>query len=139
MAKPVKVSKLHIPIEELEISFAKSSGPGGQNVNKTNTKVQLSWQLMHSPALTDSKRELLLKNLQSKLTVDGRLVIVSDRFRSQDRNREDCLLKFAAIIEKATFIPKARKKTKPTKASKEKRLKDKKSRSEIKKNRKIDF
>lgn len=130
----IRVNKqITINGNELDISFAKSSGPGGQKVNKTNTKVILSWSVSASQSVNEEVKARLLKRLN--LTNDGRLVIHSDKFRSQDRNKHDCIQKFKNFITSALYVPPKRKKTKPTKASKEKRLKDKKSRSEIKKNR----
>ncbi|MCH2533734.1 MAG: aminoacyl-tRNA hydrolase [Bdellovibrionales bacterium] len=125
--------KISINENELDISFAKSSGPGGQNVNKTNTKVILSWNVSASHSVNEEVKDLLLKKLN--LTNDGRLVIHSDKFRSQDRNKHDCIQKFKKFISSALYVAPKRKKTKPTRAAKEKRLKDKKSRSEIKKTR----
>ena len=125
--------KITIDENELDISFAKSSGPGGQNVNKTNTKVILSWGVSASRSINQDVKDQLLKKLN--LTNDGRLVIHSDKFRSQDRNKHDCIQKFKKFISSALYVAPKRKKTKPTRAAKEKRLKDKKSRSEIKKTR----
>ncbi len=125
--------KITIDENELDISFAKSSGPGGQNVNKTNTKVILSWEVSASRSINQDVKDQLLKKLN--LTNDGRLVIHSDKFRSQDRNKHDCIQKFKKFISSALYVAPKRKKTKPTRAAKEKRLKDKKSRSEIKKTR----
>ena len=125
--------KITIDENELDISFAKSSGPGGQNVNKANTKVILSWEVSASRSINQDVKDQLLKKLN--LTNDGRLVIHSDKFRSQDRNKHDCIQKFKKFISSALYVAPKRKKTKPTRAAKEKRLKDKKSRSEIKKTR----
>lgn len=133
--KYIKVnSKIKINEDEINLLHSKSSGPGGQNVNKTNTKVTLNWNVLDSQSLDNDTKERLLNKLH--LTSDYRLLISSDKFRSQDRNKADCINKFIQALQAAVYIPKKRKKTKPTKASKEKRLKEKKSRSEIKKARK---
>ena len=131
----IKINKtLRIAYDELEFAFSKSSGPGGQKVNKSNTKVTLSWDLKRSRSLDQKTAKLLLEKLN--LTSDGRLVLHSEKFRSQDRNKQNCIEKFKKVITKALYVPPKRVKTKPTKASKEKRLKEKKSRSELKKTRK---
>ncbi len=131
----------YIKIEEGELSysFARSSGPGGQHVNKTNTKVTLSWNLLNSRCLSQTKKDSIANKLSSLITVDGRITISSDRFRSQDRNKDDCLEKFIKLVQKAALVPKKRKKTRPSKASKMKRLDNKKNRGKTKELRKKVF
>ena len=127
--------RIKIDMNELKFSYARSSGPGGQHVNKTSTKVLLKWDISASSSITNRTKSVLLKKLSNKITNESIITVSSDRFRSQDRNKEDCLEKLKLIIINATKVKKKRIATKPTKASKEKRLKEKKSRSEIKKMR----
>ena len=118
---------------ELEERFVRSSGPGGQNVNKVSTAVELRFDARRSPSLPNSVSIRLQKLAGSRLTDDGVIVIRADRFRTQERNREDARERLADLIREATIVPKARIKTKPTRASKERRLEGKKARSETKK------
>lgn len=128
-----------IPYDELLFSFAASSGPGGQKVNKTETKVHLKWCPAKSAALekslSPSERERLLKRAESHLNDDGAVQIISSRFRTREANRSDCLEKLATKIRAWLKKPKKRIPTKPTRAAKERRLKEKKRISSIKKNR----
>ncbi len=128
--------QLTIPRNECEISFAKSGGPGGQNVNKLNTKVYLRWHL------ADSKCDVVLldrihQKCHSYITEKGDLLLCSEKFRTQEKNLTDCVEKLQAILKAALVIPKQRKKKKISKASKEKRLQEKKQQSKKKKNRKL--
>jgi ribosome-associated protein len=117
--------RIRLPYEELEFTFARSSGPGGQNVNKVNTKAVLRWKIRESRALPEAHRDRILARLATKLTTDGELVIASDRFRDQKRNKEDCIEKLVELLDRAAAVPKPRKNTKPTRSSqrKKKRLK----------------
>ena len=124
---------MKIPVKELDFSFSRSSGPGGQNVNKVNTKATLKWNIKKSKALKFSVVERFLKQYSGRILENGTVVISSDRFRSQTRNIADCVEKLMAMIEKVKTPPKKRKATKPTKASIEKRLRLKKNRSKVKK------
>ncbi len=124
--------RLKIPPGELSLSFARSSGPGGQNVNKVNSKAVLRWNIKTSPTLGDELRQLLLEKLHSRINVDGELVIASDRYRDQLRNREDCLEKLRALVASALARPKPRKKTKPSRSSQIKAKKIKRRHSEKK-------
>ena len=101
-------SRIKINEGEVDLSHSKSSGPGGQNVNKTNTKVALSWNVADSQSIDDEIKQRLLSKLS--LTSDYRLLISSDKFRSQDKNKEDCINKFIQVVKKAIYIPKKRKK-----------------------------
>ena len=128
--------ELIIPGSELRISFARSGGPGGQNVNKVSSKVDLRWAPAASAVLTDVDREWLLKRLAIRLTSEGDLVVTSSRTRDQVRNREDALEKLAQTIRKALLRPKHRRRTRPSRAAIEQRLQEKKQRSRLKTKRK---
>lgn len=121
-----------IPISEIEFTYARSSGPGGQNVNKVNSKAVLRWNVAASAALTGELRQRVLARLGERLTAGGDLVIASDRFRDQGRNREDCLEKLRALLEAAARVPKRRKRTQPTFSSKKRNLEAKRRHSEKK-------
>ncbi|MBU4269519.1 aminoacyl-tRNA hydrolase [Candidatus Dependentiae bacterium] len=128
-----------IPEHELDISSSKSGGAGGQHVNKTETRITVRWNPKNSNSLTEEQKELLLKNLQNKLTFDGDLVISNSETRSQIQNKENALLRLAFEIKKALYVPKQRMKTKIPKSAIEKRLKSKKQHGEIKKMRSKKF
>ena len=130
--------RLTIPAGELSIAFARSGGPGGQNVNKVSSKAELRWNPATSTALTPDDRAWLLHNLASRLTTEGELIITSTLTRDQLQNREDALAKLAVIVRSALFRPKPRKATRPTRASKRRRVNDKRHRAQIKANRRTD-
>jgi ribosome-associated protein len=117
---------------ELSESFIRGSGPGGQNVNKVATAVQLRFDVRHSPSLPDDVRARLERLAGRRLTGDGVLVITAQRHRTQERNREDALARLIELIRQATERPKPRRPTKPTYASKKRRLEAKSKRSEVK-------
>ena len=123
---------VQIDERELRIDFIRSSGPGGQNVNKVATAVQLRFDVRGS-SLPEEVKERLTRLAGSRMTSDGVLVIEAKRFRTQEQNREDAIQRFVDLVRKSLVKPKARKKTKPTPAAKEERLKGKKRRGEIKK------
>jgi ribosome-associated protein len=127
--------KLKIPLAEFSFQFARSSGPGGQNVNKVNTKVQLRWAVTRSPSLPEAVRQRFLDKYGNRINAEGELQISSTRYRDQKRNQEDCLEKLAELLRAVAEPPKKRKKTRPTRGSKERRLKDKKQQSERKEGR----
>lgn len=110
-----------IPEWELEFTFVRSSGPGGQNVNKVNSKCQLRWNVVSSASIPAYLRDRVLGKLQSKLTLAGDLVVASDVYRDQPRNKEDCQKKLQEIVLAACRVEKARKATKPTRSSQRKR------------------
>ncbi len=121
---------------ELSLEYIRSSGPGGQNVNKVATAVQLRFDIANSPSLASDLKGRLIRLAGKRATADGVLIIEAKQFRTQEKNREDAIERFYELIQKASVKPKPRQKTKPTRASKEKRLEGKKKRGEIKKNRK---
>jgi ribosome-associated protein len=124
-----------IPDEELLERFVRSSGPGGQNVNKVATAVELRFDVKGSPSVPEPFRERLLARRDRRLTDEGVLVISAQRFRTQDRNREDARERLAGILREATVVAKKRIATRPTRASKERRLTGKKERATVKKHR----
>ena len=128
-------AELTIPAQELSMRACRSGGPGGQHVNKTNTKVQLSWSLTTSEALTDEQRALLLTKLQGRLNRQGVITCSVDEHRSQARNIEEARARLCALVSRALIKPKERRPTRRTRASKERRLRAKRQRSEIKSQR----
>jgi len=124
--------EIRIPLSEFELSYVRSSGPGGQNVNKVNSKAVLRWNLLKSPSLPIGARTRLLARLGPRLSAEGYLIITSDRFRDQLRNREDCFQKLSELLLAAAEVPKLRKKVKPSKSS-QRRLKEAKGRHSEKK------
>lgn len=127
-----------IPEDELTIAFARSGGPGGQNVNKVSSKAELRWNPTTSRALSEADRTWLVKKLGSQLTKEGELIIISTKTRDQIRNREDAEEKLRELVMTSLVRPKVRKPTKPSKGAKERRLKAKKVRAEIKRGRRGD-
>lgn len=113
---------LAVDEHELEEKFVRASGPGGQNVNKVATAVQLRFDVQHSPSLPEAVRDRLLKLAASRLTTEGVLVIEARRYRTQEQNRADARDRLAALIRQATIPPRPRRPTRPTRASKERRL-----------------
>jgi ribosome-associated protein len=126
-------SRLQIPLSEFEFTYARSSGPGGQNVNKVNSKALLRWPVAHSAALPAEVRERFLCRFASRLTTAGELLISSQRYRDQGRNAEDCLEKLRVMVAEVAVRPTTRRKTRPTRASKERRLDTKREDSSKKK------
>lgn len=122
-------------IKEVEFQAVSSSGPGGQHANRASTKVQLIWKPSESEVFEDVKFKRVQKNLDSKLTKDGKLILSSEKTRSQHQNKQLVIEQFLKLINKAIKPRKKRKKTKPTQASKRKRLEDKQKQSEKKKRR----
>jgi ribosome-associated protein len=125
--------RITIPDDELEESFIRSSGPGGQNVNKVSSAVQLRFDVRNSPSLTELARAALL--LGGSLTRDGVLIITAQRFREQERNRADARARLVEIVRRAATPKAVRRATKVPKASKKKRLEGKKHRAQIKRGR----
>ncbi len=127
--------RLNIPAAELEFRFSTSSGPGGQHVNRSETKVTLRFDVAESPSLSEAQRERVLRKLASRLDKDGVLQIQAQESRSQRKNREAAVGRFRAMLAEALRKPKRRRRTMPTKAAVEKRLAAKRQRAALKRDR----
>ena len=127
--------RIRISREEFQFTFVRSSGPGGQNVNKVNTKAVLRWSVERTASLPEAVRARFLEKYRRRVTAEGDLVLTSQRYRDQRRNVEDCLEKLGAMVAEIAHPPKKRKPTRPTRAAQERRLKEKRARSESKRRR----
>lgn len=133
----VKINRrVRIPENELEFRASRSGGPGGQGVNTTSSKIELRFDVENSSQLSNRDKKLIRERLGNRMTDDGVLILQSSEQRSQHQNREAAVSRFQALVSEAIQPPKRRKKTRPTRASKERRLKAKKIRGEKKKLRK---
>lgn len=127
--------KVQIPFSEISFSFVRSSGPGGQNVNKVASKAVLRWKVLHSTAITEEMRSRMLKRFRRRVSQDGDLLITSQRYRTQHRNQTDCLEKLRGLVLSVAEPPQIRRGTRPTAASKRRRRHDKQIQSQKKQQR----
>lgn len=123
---------LHVPEHELTIEYVRSSGPGGQNVNKTSTKVVVRWNIRSSASLRDDVKARFLERFASRVTTAGDILVTSDRYRDQPRNEADCLAKIDAMLLEVATPPRKRRPTRPGRAARERRIQSKKSRGQVK-------
>lgn len=132
----LKINKsISIPLSEIDVSAVRAQGPGGQNVNKVSTAVQIRLDINACSTLSDDQKARVLQSSDRRLSRSGIVVIKSQRFRSQEKNRADALQKLARFMRKALEVSKPRKPTRPTRASREKRLEDKARRGRLKQSR----
>ncbi len=137
-AQQIRVTdSVRVPLSELEISYTRSSGPGGQHVNKTSSAVVLRWNVNTSSALNETQRARVSVQLANQINLAGELMIEADEQRSQLQNRDVALERFASTLARALVIPKHRKATRPSRASKERRLDSKRQTSDRKRSRKV--
>ena len=125
-------NSITIPSHEIELTFSRSQGPGGQNVNKVNSKVTIHWDIKNSRSISARLRQRIFSKHAGKINKEGKLVLTSQKSREQYQNRTDCYQKLRLIIQDAQKTRKFRKRTKPTKGSKQRRLDHKKQRGQVK-------
>lgn len=134
--EPLRVSsRLELPVAELSLRFSHSGGPGGQNVNKVETRVELRFDLVGSKTLTEVQRERLQERLAARITRSGELIVRADKHRERGRNMEEARQRLAKLIASALEVARPRKATKPTRGSQRRRLESKRQRSETKRRR----
>ena len=124
--------KISVPLRELRFTFARSGGPGGQNVNKVNTKATLRWAVAKTSSLPEDVRQRFMAKYRRRISTEGEFIISSERFRDQGRNVADCLEKLRAMLAESATAPKPRRATKPSRSSVRRRLNDKKKQAEKK-------
>lgn len=127
--------QLAIPLAELEFRFSRSGGPGGQHVNRSATRVELHFDVAHSPSLSEEQRQRALERLAGRLDSEGVLRVVAESERSQWRNRQEAVERFRMLLRQALHIPRQRRRTRLPAWAKERRLAEKRRRSEIKRHR----
>ena len=127
--------QIAIPLKEFDFTFSRSSGPGGQNVNKVNTKVTLHWPINSSSSLPEDVRQRFQTKYRRRINNRGQLVVISQRFRDQGRNVADCITKLQELVRSVVAAPVKRRKTKPSKGAIQRRINDKKATSERKSRR----
>lgn len=138
MASSIRItSQIEIPRSELRFSFVRSSGPGGQNVNKVASKAVLRWAVVRSGAIPSDVRERFLNRFPRRINDRGELIIASQRYRDQSRNVEDCVTKLREMVQAVISVPKPRKKSKVPKAVREARLQQKRITAAKKQRRKL--
>lgn len=120
---------------EIELSYARSGGPGGQHVNKTSSKVLLRWNLETSGALSEEQRDRVREKLATRLTAAGELLVTSEKHRDQSRNVDDAVAKFVTVLREALRVPRKRKATRPTRGSQRRRIEGKRKRGDLKRSR----
>jgi ribosome-associated protein len=126
---------LFLPLAELTYRASRSGGPGGQHVNTSSTRMEVIWQVAESPSLSEEQRALLLEKLSGRINAEGELRLAAETHRSQARNRDEVTERLCEVVTEALHVPKPRKRTRPPKAAKEERLREKRHRSEIKRKR----
>ena len=122
-----------VPRDELTFRASRSGGPGGQHVNTTSSRVELIWDVGQSPSLTEEQRARVQEKLANRISGEGLLLLASSGSRSQHQNREEVVERFVEVLREALHVPRPRRKTRPPRASRERRLQSKKHRSEVKK------
>ena len=127
--------RIAVPLKEFQFTFSRSAGPGGQNVNKVNTKVTLRWAVEASASLPSEMQQRFLSAFPRRITKEGEILVTSQRFRDQGRNVADCLNKLREMLLSVAIRPKTRRPTRPTRASRRRRLRDKRKLSEKKEHR----
>jgi ribosome-associated protein len=135
----IVTDSVRIPLSEFSFASSRSSGPGGQNVNKVNSRIQLRWKPFESASISAEVAERFAKLAGRRMTTDGECIITGQQFRDAPKNREDCLNRLAELVRAALHRPKARRATKPSRGSKERRLKEKKRRGDVKRGRQSPF